>query len=199
MVEENDNQSAEELRRRIQERLESLNAEEKKEEAKSAGTDSPVAETPKVEAPAAEKVADKKAEAPGAKKVEPPKPDAKSKEPIKKVNTSSKPPKDEESKGNGFIYLLIGLLIVAIGLFTWQYMKSTELETVGETSRIGPTHGRTRGRSQSSFCSASSCHKNRSHINEQTTIYRSCSIAIYLLSVQHLLLSSRGPSDPFRL
>ncbi len=140
MVEENDNQSAEELRRRIQERLESLNAEEKKEEAKSAGTDSPVAETPKVEAPAAEKVADKKAEAPGAKKVEPPKPDAKSKEPIKKVNTSSKPPKDEESKGNGFIYLLIGLLIVAIGLFTWQYMKSTELETVGETQKTEITN-----------------------------------------------------------
>lgn len=170
MVEENDNQSAEELRRRIQERLDSLNAQEKKVEAESPVTESPVAETPVVEVPktevpkteapkvesptvkaseaeavsdkkvVAEKVADKKAEAPVTKKAEPSKPDDKTKEPIKKVSSSAKPPKDEDSKGNGFVYLLIGLLIVAIGLFTWQYMKNTELEAVGETQKTEITN-----------------------------------------------------------
>jgi len=161
MVEENDNPTAEELRRRIQERLESMNAAENAaEEAKDTGTEtpSPVEEeqktepviepeiasvTPKVE----EKVlADKKpqttvdskpidSKAVGSKKVETVKPDLK-KEPIKKVSTSGKPPKEnEDRKGNGFVFLLVGLLVVAIGLFTWQYLKSSELETEGQKQK----------------------------------------------------------------
>lgn len=140
MVEENDNQSAEELRRRIQERLESLNADEKKNEAESPAAPEPVADAPAAKPAEPAPAADKKTEAPAAKKAEPAKPDPKSKEPIKKVNTASKPPKEEESKSKGFIFLLVGLLLVALGLFTWQYMKTTELEAVGETQKTEITN-----------------------------------------------------------
>lgn len=161
MVEENENLSAEELRRRIQERLDSMNAAEKAaDDTKASSTEAstpaepeqtkePVeeAETPKTEekAPEAkapeEKPTEQKKDQPVAdskpvnKRNEPLKPNPK-KEPIKKVSSSGKPPKESDgSKGNGFVILLIALLVVAIGLFTWQYLKSSDLQDEGKKQK----------------------------------------------------------------
>jgi|GEM_PF-3389027 len=168
MVEENTNPSPEELRRKIQERLQSMKeseagtqqAKETPKEVEVAKQEAPVQQpkNPNREEPKKNPIVKKnnlqkkeiggmKKEVGGVKKKEinakkeigenleneTPKSKA-GKEPTPKKITKdiSDKSNSEEKSNNKLVVILISLLVVAIGLFTWQYLKSTSLENKNE-------------------------------------------------------------------